>query len=298
MLPISLILGLLMTSLLPRPLPAQAAAQATDLRVMTFNIRYGTANDGENRWENRKDLLIETIKAFDPDLLGTQETLGFQRDYLTEKLQQYEVLGVGRNDGLESGEMMALYFKRTRFEKLDGGHFWLSEAPHQAGSKSWDSSLPRMVTWVKLRDRLYRNVKPLVFFNTHFDHQGPRARLESAKLLRQRIAALAETARIIVTGDFNTGEGSEPYLALFDDVGRDRSPVVDAFRVAHPQRAADEGTFSNFVKGPGNGPRIDWIAVSRDWSVGSAVIDRTERAGRFPSDHYPVTATFRLKAVK
>ena len=76
-----------------------------------------------------------------------------QRDYLQEKLPAYECLGVGRDDGAEQGEMMALYYRRDRFEKIDGGHFWLSETPDTVGSKSWDSSLPRMVTWVKLRDR-------------------------------------------------------------------------------------------------------------------------------------------------
>ena len=74
---------------------------ADPVRVMTFNIRYGTAKDGENHWDNRKDFLIDTIKAFDPDLLGSQETLGFQRDYLAEQLPGYGVLGVGRDDGPE-----------------------------------------------------------------------------------------------------------------------------------------------------------------------------------------------------
>ena len=97
--------------------------------------------------------LSKRSKAFDPDLLGTQETLGFQRDYLAANLHGYDVLGVGRDDGQENGEMVALFYKRGRFEKIDGGHFWLSQTPDQPGSISWDSALPRMVTWVKLRDR-------------------------------------------------------------------------------------------------------------------------------------------------
>ena len=123
--------------------PQPAAEPAADVRVMSFNIRYGTANDGDNHWERRKEFLVRTLQAFAPDLLGTQETEGFQRDYLARQLPDYDVLGVGRNDGRESGEMMALYFKKARFEKIAGDHFWLSETPSQAGSKSWDSSLPR-----------------------------------------------------------------------------------------------------------------------------------------------------------
>jgi endonuclease/exonuclease/phosphatase family metal-dependent hydrolase len=296
MFPLGLVLSLLLGTI--DLASAEVAKPSADLRVMSFNIRYGTANDGENRWENRRDFLIDTIKAFDPDLLGTQETLAFQRDFIAEKLTGYEVLGVGRNDGRESGEMMALYFRRSRFEKIDGGHFWLSETPEQAGSKSWDSSLPRMVTWVKLRDRLYRNSKPIVYFNTHFDHRGPIARLESARLIRTRIAELRDCCRVIVTGDFNTGEGSEPYAALFGELDKKQSLVVDTYRIVHAKKAAEEGSFSNFARGPFDGPRIDWIAASRDWQVLSASIDRTERDGRFPSDHFPVTAVLRIRAAK
>jgi endonuclease/exonuclease/phosphatase family metal-dependent hydrolase len=264
-----------------------------DVRVMSFNIRYGTANDGENRWDRRKEFLMQAIQAFEPDLLGTQETLDFQRDYLAEKLTGYEVLGVGRNDGRNDGEMMALYFKRDRFKKLEGGHFWLSEAPQAVGSKSWDSSLPRMVTWVKLSDVRRRTAQPVVFFNTHLDHQGASARLESARLLRRQIATIGTGCSVIVTGDFNTAEGSDPYRALFDPVDANQSPVVDTYRVARPVRGPMEGTFSGFRSDTTGGPRIDWIAVSRDWTVVEAAIDHTARDRRTPSDHFPVTARIR-----
>ncbi|MFZ4629211.1 MAG: endonuclease/exonuclease/phosphatase family protein, partial [Blastocatellia bacterium] len=131
-------------------LSGQSAQSSRTVRVMSYNIRYGTANDGENHWDKRRTFLVDTIRQFDPDLLGTQETLGFQRDYLAEALPGYETLGVGRDDGAEKGEMTALYFKRERFEKLDGGHFWLSETPEIPASKSWDAALTRMATWVRL----------------------------------------------------------------------------------------------------------------------------------------------------
>src|SRR5215204_1975530 len=114
-----------------------AELAAEPLRVMTFNIRYGTAKDGENHWDKRKEFLVETIKAFSPDLLGTQETIGFQRDYLAQNLPDYGVVGVGRDDGQEKGEMMAVYFKQSRFDKQAEGHFWLSEMPETVGSKGW-----------------------------------------------------------------------------------------------------------------------------------------------------------------
>jgi acetyl esterase/lipase/endonuclease/exonuclease/phosphatase family metal-dependent hydrolase len=273
--------------------PNRVDAASADVRVMSFNIRYGTARDGENHWDRRKEFLVETIRAFDPDLLGTQETLGFQRGYLAEILPEYDHLGVGREDGRERGEMTAVFYKRDRFEKVDGGHFWLSETPDVAGSKSWDSSLPRMVTWVRLRDRRQTAAPPLVFFNTHFDHQGTTARLESARLLRRQITKLANNGTVVVTGDFNTDEGSPPHQALFGPVDDQPSPVVDSFRANNPDRKPNEGTFSGFKADATGGARIDWIGVSRDWQIRSATIDRTSREGRTPSDHFPITAILR-----
>ncbi|HEV7869083.1 MAG TPA: endonuclease/exonuclease/phosphatase family protein [Chthoniobacteraceae bacterium] len=265
---------------------------ASDIKVMSYNIRYGTAKDGENHWDKRKDFLAETIKAANPDLLGTQETLGFQRDFLAETLPTHEVLAAGREDGKEKGETTAIYWRKDRFEKLDGGHFWLSETPAEAGSMGWDTSLPRMATWVRLKDKA-KEGKPVLWINTHFDHKGPVARLESAKLIRNRLPELGKDCSLIVTGDFNAGEGSEPYKAMFGLRGNEESPVVDSLRVAHPTRGVNEGTTTPFLAVPGNGARIDWIALSRDWKVIAATIEHPNREGRTASDHFPVTATLR-----
>ncbi len=265
-----------------------SGVRADDLRVMSFNIRFGTANDGKNHWDNRKDFLVDTVRAFNPDLLGTQETLGFQRDYLAEKLDGYEAIGVGRDYGDERGEMTAVLFRKQRFEKLSAGHFWLSETPDVPGSKSWDTSLTRMVTWVKLKDRAATPPTELFFFNTHFDHRGEVARHESARLIRKQIASLAGAIPTVVTGDFNAGEDSPPYKALFDEEGPVK--LFDTFRLKHPQRGSEEGTFSSFVATEVGGARIDWIGCTSQWTVKEAAIDRTSRDGRTPSDHFPVTA--------
>ncbi len=270
---------------------ANAQSAPATLNVLSFNIRYGTASDGENHWDKRRDFLIDTIKSMQPDLLGTQETLGFQRDYLAQQLPDFDYLGVGRDDGKEAGEMMALYFRRDRFEKVDSGHFWLSETPDIVGSKSWDSSLPRMATWVKLRDKKQASAPNILFVNTHFDHRGPIARLESARLIRRKLTELGKDCLLVLTGDFNADQQSPPYAALFDSLENQPSPVLDTYRVAHPQREANEGTFSGFKAGENKGARIDWIGVSPTWKIQSAEINRTARDGRTPSDHFPVTAT-------
>lgn len=265
------------------------------VRVMSFNIRYGTANDGENSWPKRREFLWETIRTFDPDLLGTQETLADQRDFLKEKLSGYGVEAAGRDDGKEAGEMAALFYRLERFERLDSGHFWLCETPDQPGSKGWDAALPRIATWVRLKDKFAPDGKPVLFLNTHFDHRGRRARLESAKLLRRKLESLGQGCRMIVTGDFNAGEGSEPYLAMFGTDGNSSRELLDTFRIYRPTRQNDEGTFNGFRPHAVTGPRIDWIACSPDWWVRQAAIDRTTRDGRVPSDHFPITAVLRAK---
>ena len=276
-----------------QPNVAPQAESKKTLRVMSFNIRYGTANDGENHWSKRKEFLIETIDAFGPDLLGTQETLLDQRDFISSKLPGYESFGVGRDDGKDSGEMAALFYRSSRFEKLSGGHFWLSETPDKVGSKGWDAALPRIATWVKLWDRQHDQAKPIFFLNTHFDHQGKQARKESAKLIRKKVLELAGECDIVVTGDFNAAADSDVYASLFANEAEQSSPVVDTFIVANPKYVGGQGTFSGFKPNAISGPRIDWIGCSRGFQIQAASIDRTERDGRTPSDHFPVTAVLK-----
>jgi endonuclease/exonuclease/phosphatase family metal-dependent hydrolase len=260
---------------------------------MSLNVRLGVADDGENSWEHRQALLARTVQAFDPDLLGTQETWPFQARYLLEQLPGREYVGWPRQPGNErDGEECGILFRRSRFERLDAGQFWLSTTPDVPASRSWDSSLPRVATWVRLRDRL--TGAELVFVNTHFDHRGEVARLESARLLRSRLPELAPSGRWILTGDFNCGEDSPPYRALLGE-GEGDLTAVDSYRVAHPTRREGEGTFGAF-EGRRTGARIDWVLHGSAFETLSATIDRTEEAGRYPSDHYPVTATVRLRA--
>jgi endonuclease/exonuclease/phosphatase family metal-dependent hydrolase len=273
-------------------------AKPTTLRVMSFNIRYGTAKDGDNHWDKRRDFLVETIRKFDPDLLGTQETLGFQRDYLAEQLDGYQAIGVGRDDGKDEGEMTAVLYRTERFELLDHGHFWLSETPDVPGSKNWDAALTRMVTWLKLQDRKSSDQPPLYFFNTHFDHIGREARAQSAMLLKKRIEELSGQPPVVLSGDFNEAEGSRPYHALFDPVDSMPPLLQDTYRAANPVRGSEEGTFSGFLVTNRGAGRIDWIACTRQFKVKNAVIDRTEREGRTPSDHFPVTAVLERVALE
>lgn len=256
------------------------------LRVMSFNIRYGSADDGADHWDARRDTVVATIADFAPDLLGTQETLQFQADYLRNKLDGYAYFGRSRMK--TPNEHCGIFYKTQRFAWLAGGHFWLSETPEVPESKSWDSSLPRMASWVLLSDNQRESAPAILFVNTHFDHRGAEARLKSAQLLRQRLERLQAAAAeplTILTGDFNTSDDSPPYQALVQDDPQ----LIDPYRVLHPQRTPEEGTFNGFADRK-TGPKIDWILADPRLKSQAADIERRTFSGRNASDHYAITA--------
>jgi endonuclease/exonuclease/phosphatase family metal-dependent hydrolase len=263
------------------------------VRVMSFNIRYGTAKDGEDSWDKRRDFLVERVRAYTPDLLGMQEVLAEQADFLQERLPEYGFAGAGRDDGKRKGEYSPVMFRKDRFELLAHGQWWLSPTPEVVGSKGWDAALPRIVTWARLKDRAGGTT--LLWFNTHWDHQGNTARVESGKLMRRLIVENRGDPNLptIVTGDFNSSEDTPQYrtLTVGDGTGL---KLIDAYRETHPQRQPDEASFNGF-KGTRQGSRIDWILHSPQWLATGAAIDRTDRNGHTPSDHYPVTAELELK---
>ena len=259
----------------------------TELKVMSFNIRLGIANDGENHWDKRKGLVLQTIENFGPDLLGLQEVWHMQEEYLKEKLSDYTYFGRSRRTNPGEGEQCGVMYRKDRFERIEGKTFWLSETPDVPESKSWDSSLPRIANWTIFKDKKNKGSE-IILINTHFDHKGRESRQQAALLLKSRIQKLKKDARVIVTGDFNAREGSDPYHGL---VG---GKILDTFRMAHTNASDQESTLSGW-NGRTSGNRIDWVLCSRNFRVLSAKIDRSEFAGRYPSDHYPVTATLRLR---
>lgn len=270
--------------------PSAPSQDPGELKVMTFNLRVATALDILNTWALRRGMVVDRIREFDPDLLGTQEGLRGQISFLRRQLDEYTFFGAGRSDGKNRGEMCGIFYRTSRFERLDGGHFWLSENPAKPGSKAWGAWFPRMVTWVKLQPR--SGGEAIFFFNTHLDAFASRARAEGARLLAERMNRIAGRSPCIVTGDFNTDAGSEPYLTLTRRGGHGEYPLQDAFRLANPVEARGEGTRHSFRGGRG-GDRIDWILASPSFEVLSSAIDHSRGVLGYPSDHFPVTATLR-----
>ena len=277
----------------PRRLPGTFTGAAVeqgdaDTRVMTFNIRYGTANDGDNAWPQRRDLVFRVIREFRPHVLGLQEALRSQLDDLGAALPGYREVGVGRDDGRQRGEYAAIFYDATRFELERDSTFWLSDRPEVPGSMTWGNRIPRICTWAVLRDR--GSGRALHVFNVHWDHESQESRERSARLLLERIAAREPAGTpVIVTGDFNAGEANAAFRALVKDPA---SVLRDTFRALHAD-AGTVGTFNAF-RGESSGEKIDAILASPGWRVVDAGIVRDNDGGRYPSDHFPVTATLRL----
>lgn len=273
------------------------ADEPAQLRVMSYNIRYGTANDGEDAWPNRKDPMIKFLASEKLDILGLQEALRYQIDELLEGLPEFKRSGVGRNDGKDSGEFSPVLYRHERFDAVREGTFWLSEKPDEAGSKGWDAQLPRVCSWIELKDRT--TGEKLLAASTHFDHMGNQARVESGKLIVAKLKELAGSLPVVLVGDFNARLASAPIQNVLakPDSTSDWA-LVDALAVSKSKPTGPTATFNSFKEIPEGDNKIDFIFVRGLDVLEHAVLDPRTPAKRFVSDHQPVRATIALPTAK
>jgi endonuclease/exonuclease/phosphatase family metal-dependent hydrolase len=262
-----------------------AGAQGEPLRVMSFNIRYGTAQDGDDAWPLRRERTFTVVRDIAPDILSLQEALRFQLDELGAAFPAYREIGVGRDDGKTAGEYAVILYRADRLAADSGGTFWLSDTPDVPGSMSWGNRITRIATWALLRDRT--SGARLAVINVHLDHESQPSRERGVALVLERLRRLAPGLPVVFTGDFNAGEDNAAVAAVR------AGGFADTFRVRHPD-AAFPGTFSAF-RGDSTGPKIDYVFVRGSWDVTDAMIVRTRPGGRDASDHFAVTAVLRLK---
>jgi endonuclease/exonuclease/phosphatase family metal-dependent hydrolase len=257
------------------------------LKVMSYNVRYPSKDDGADLWDKRRDIFIASIKQAQPDLIGTQELFKLQGDYLVEKLPEYSWFGTSRRGNSED-EHMGVFYRRGRLRLQEQGQFWLSETPTVAGSQSWNMSLPRMVTWGLFE----AGGKQFYLLNTHFAHrrQDEEARMKAVAVIAEKIAGLKKGVPVILTGDFNAPAGGAVHQALL------ATGMLDSRSLAG-RKTGPEGTFHGFKGQPGEA-RIDWILVSAAWKVAANETITFSQDGRFPSDHFPVLAELTWGATK
>lgn len=264
----------------------QQQKSETDYTFLSFNIRLGSdwsrGQDSLNYWDYRKEAVLSMIAQENPDAMGMQEVLPNQLHFLDSALAGYQRIGVGREDGKEEGECMAVYFKKDRFELVKSHTYWLSETPDSV-SMGWDAACFRTVTMALLKEKA--TDQQLLYMNTHLDHVSVTARAESMKLLT-RLATewVGEEVPVIIGGDMNTSADDTIFNALMAHgfaKMRDMAPVTD-----------NEMTFNGFGKcepiqidhyfGRGIVPQ-EFHTLNGDYGV------------PYISDHYPIKMVFGIK---
>ena len=269
-----------LAALLPLLALSCQSKKVETLPVMSFNVRYGTAEDGDHVWDNRKDAACAMIMDQHPAVFGVQEALDFQLTYFQEHCPGYKYVGVGREDGIHDGEHMAVFYDTQRVELKEWGTYWLSETPYQP-SYGWDAACRRTATWTLLKD--LQTGRHFYFVNTHLDHVGKEARKNGLLLLVDKIGAMnPEGYPMILTGDMNVYP-DDPCLnelrKLMQDA-RQTAPVTD-----------NDLTWHDWGKVSGR-PPIDYVFYAGFEGCEKFEAIRQPYAGvDYVSDHYPVKAT-------
>ncbi|MBN1350169.1 endonuclease/exonuclease/phosphatase family protein [candidate division KSB1 bacterium] len=269
-----------------------------NMRIMTFNIRFGTAKDGENEWCHRQGILTDMLRQTQPHILCTQEGMKFQLEHIKSELPRLNYLGIGRYEGakvrreyeLLDSEHCALFYDTTRFEPEKHQTFWLSDTPEIPGSCTWGNDMARIVTWAIFND-LYSE-KRFAVFNTHF-HWGDEIVQKSAELVADRVRTISPDLPVFLSGDFNLKPDSAVHRFFTDDTARppERRRLKDCWRECGKAEEG-AGTWHNFTGTAAD--RIDWILVSEEISPMSIQRVTYNLNGRYPSDHFPVMAEVEL----
>ncbi|WP_430971729.1 endonuclease/exonuclease/phosphatase family protein [Sunxiuqinia rutila] len=251
----------------------------TKLIVASYNLRYNTPNDGENAWPNRKEQVKGLIRYHEFDIFGTQEGLIGQLNDLLE-MQEFAFTGVGRDDGKQAGEHSAIFYKKSRFELLDSGDFWLSETPEEP-SYGWEAKHRRICSWGEFKDKL--TAKTFFVFNAHFDHQAVEAQRQSGILVVEKMKEIAGDGTIIFMGDLN----STPETEQIQNIS---GYLNDTYAVTQMPPYGPVGTFNSFKFDAPMNNRIDYVFVSEDVNVMSYGVLTDSYDQKYPSDHQPVVA--------
>ncbi|HMR18466.1 MAG TPA: endonuclease/exonuclease/phosphatase family protein [Sphingobacterium sp.] len=264
-----------------------------EIRLATYNIRYDNPNDEGNLWKDRKLIMPQLINKYDFDIIGMQEAYLNQINDLKAALPQYEWIGISRDGSSTSGEFCPIFYKPEKFELLKSGNFWLSTTPSTPG-KGWDAALNRICTWAQFKDK--KSDYTFYVFNTHFDHVGEQARLQSANLMQQKIREIAgNTATAFMTGDLNFDQNHPNYSTIVNG-----NLLKDTYSLALSKLNATRGTLNSFNPNSTRTGRIDHIFATGGTFVriNYWAVLTDSYSGKVPSDHFPVMARVLLGEIK
>lgn len=262
---------------------------AQNIQVITYNIRFNNPADGANAWPNRSKDVAALLEFHQPDIFGLQEALIGQIEDIQAQIPKMKWVGVGRDDGKKSGEFSPIFYNSEKYKSVKQGWFWLSETPDKPGL-GWDAACNRICTWILLeadkKDRRF------MVFNTHFDHKGTQARIESAKLILRKIKELnTEKLPVILTGDFNLTPEQAPISVITKE-------MKDASSISKKAPYGPLGTFNNFEFTSPLKERIDYVFVSDQVEVKAYAVLSDSKDQRYPSDHLPVFVRLELHQAK
>ncbi|WP_223845477.1 endonuclease/exonuclease/phosphatase family protein [Flavobacterium selenitireducens] len=261
-------------------------ANSQSMKIMSYNIRVDFGGDGENNWEFRRDFLVDQIRYYAPDFIGTQEGKLHQLQFIEAGLPQYGRIGRGRDNSENQGEFSAILYDKNRFKLLSENTFWLSETPDVPESKSWETAYPRICTYGLFEDR--KSGKKCYVFNTHMDHVSELARENGAKLILKKIAEInSKNLPVIVTGDFN----SEMTTGAYKNI---TAHFNDARNVSKSKPFGPSGTFSGFKHNQPVTLLIDYIFTSGKIEVLNFAVLSDSKDCRYPSDHLPLLAEIKI----
>lgn len=266
------------------PLDTGWICGANSFEVMTFNVRYDEAvfNSGKPKktdWVHRKELQVELIKTYHPDVIGLQEPFLHQIKYFDNQLTSYSWIGVAREDGHEEGEFNPIFYRSDKLLLINSGTFWLSETPDKI-SRSWDAGYTRICTWALFEDK--KSEQKFHVFNTHFDSNGKEARVQSARLLNAKIKQMVGDKPVFVMGDFNFTPESTPYVELTS------YGLSDSRAISEKLTESTGGTSNGFRYGATHLKRIDYIFVNNKVYVERYKVITDSKEKIYPSDHFPV----------
>ena len=271
-------------------LAADSAKKSQELKVATYNIRYGSMDNSPTGWPQRKNALLKQITEVAPDIAGMQEVLIFQYKDIDTAFDNYSLIGCGREDGVCQGEFSPIMYNNDKYTVCESGVFWLSETPNIPGSMSWNTACTRICTWARFID--LQNDTSFYMYNTHLDHVSDAAKINGIKLIISNIENRTfKNDPYILTGDFNLFEGSDIINFVTDNKKHNKINFTETYRKINPDKT-DISTFNGF-KDDYNKGKIDYIFTSPEFEITGAGIEEHKVDGIFPSDHFPVWATLK-----
>ncbi len=246
-------------------------------KICTLNIRLDVSSDGKYCFDGRKDGIKNFLLTENFNIVGFQETLPHQYSFLTGILSEYDSVNTPREEG-NFGESCPIFFKKSEYELIEDKTFWLNEDGTKY-KKGWDAACVRICTHAKIREKSTNHIVNI--FNVHFDHLGDIARINSSKIIKDRVIECGDELCILF-GDFNIESNHPAFKELLS--GKLLNNTLDLAKelVEHPY------TFHGYdTENEDTNLYIDYIFTNKDISV----LKHEVHSGEIISDHYAVSIT-------